>query len=989
MSTLKTKLTEHKRTEQKLTESRNFLDRIINSISDPIFVKDRRHRGVLVNDAFCHLMGVKREELIGKSDHDHDCLTRAQADEFRLKDELVFATGKENINEETITAADGTVHLVITKKALYTDETGEKFIVGVIHDITEQKRISEALRETEANYYSLVDQMPAGIFRKDKEGRYVFVNSAFCRVVEMSAEEILGKTASELLARMKETGTASQLVSDRQNTLGISHHESIMRTRRHIEMEDEYVGADGRRSYYHTVKSPVFDADGKIVGSQGILFNVTERKLAEVAFHESQALYLSLVDQMPAGVFRKDKEGRFVFVNVAFCKLKGMTPEQILGRTISELAEDERQNPDPRWLIQGDAHHELILKTGQIIEVEEHHSRPDDRTQHLHVVKSPVFDADNRIVGTQGIQFDNTAAKEAVAALSYERDLLRSLLDNSPDQIYFKDAQSRFIKTSHALAVLFELKSADDVVGKTDFDFFTEEHARLAFEDEQEVIRTGRPLIGKVEKEIMKGGQVSWVLTNKMPLRNKDGQIIGTFGISKNITDLKQAQEAAVYERDLLRTLLDHSPDSIFFKDLQSRLVNLSRSEAANLFRIVLSRHHAAHPGESENQLPAHLTSLERFREYAIGKSDADFYGGENALNFSQDEREIMRTGRPMLGKIEQTVCPDGSSIWHMTTKVPWRNKESEIIGTFGTSKDISDLKDAEAKIEKTHKQLLEISRQAGMAEIATNVLHNIGNVLNSVNVSASLVVDNVKQSRVASLAKVAAMMREHEHDLGTFITTDPKGRQLPDYLARLSDHLLADQLTTVQELDLLVKNIEHIKEIVAMQQSYARISGVKEIISISELVEDGLRMNEDALHHHQVEVIREFEEVPLVNVDKHKVLQILLNLFRNAKHACQDSECEGRRLTVRVANGEGRIKISVTDNGVGIAPENLALIFNHGFTTRKDGHGFGLHSGALAAKEMGGSLTVHSDGSGCGATFTLELPGQPEIQPSGKIHQP
>jgi C4-dicarboxylate-specific signal transduction histidine kinase len=140
-------------------------------------------------------------------------------------------------------------------------------------------------------------------------------------------------------------------------------------------------------------------------------------------------------------------------------------------------------------------------------------------------------------------------------------------------------------------------------------------------------------------------------------------------------------------------------------------------------------------------------------------------------------------------------------------------------------------------------------------------------------------------------------------------------------------------------------------------------------------LVEDSLRMNESALSRHHVEVVREFANVPPLNVDKHKLLQILMNLVNNAKQACQESERADRRLTVRVANGDDRIKISVIDNGVGILPENLTRIFNHGFTTRKDGHGFGLHSGALAAKEMGGSLNVRSDGPGRGAAFTLELP--------------
>jgi signal transduction histidine kinase len=169
--------------------------------------------------------------------------------------------------------------------------------------------------------------------------------------------------------------------------------------------------------------------------------------------------------------------------------------------------------------------------------------------------------------------------------------------------------------------------------------------------------------------------------------------------------------------------------------------------------------------------------------------------------------------------------------------------------------------------------------------------------------------------------------------------------------------------------------NVEHIKEIVAMQQNYAAFGGVKEMIDVVKLVEDSLRINEGSMSRHRVAVIREFGKVPPLNLDKHKMLQILVNLLRNAKHACDESGRADKRLTVRVANSNGRITICVMDNGIGIPPENLTRIFNHGFTTRKGGHGFGLHSGALAAREMGGSLTVHSDGLGQGAAFTLELP--------------
>ena len=282
---------------------------------------------------------------------------------------------------------------------------------------------------------------------------------------------------------------------------------------------------------------------------------------------------------------------------------------------------------------------------------------------------------------------------------------------------------------------------------------------------------------------------------------------------------------------------------------------------------------------------------------------------------------------------------------------------------------------DRTRELEDTHRQLLDASRQAGMAEIATNVLHNVGNVLNSVNVSTDLLVENVRRSRAANLGRVVALLREHAPDLGTFITTDARGKHVPAYLAQLSDELMADQAAIVLELESLRKNVGHIKEIVAMQQTYATFGGVKELINIVALVEDSININETAFHRDHVEVIREFENVPPVNAEKHKILQILVNLLRNAKHACLDSDRVDKRLNLRVTNSGGRVRITVTDNGIGIPPENLTRIFSHGFTTRKGGHGFGLHSSALAAKEMGGSLAAYSEGPGKGATFTLDLP--------------
>ncbi len=310
-----------------------------------------------------------------------------------------------------------------------------------------------------------------------------------------------------------------------------------------------------------------------------------------------------------------------------------------------------------------------------------------------------------------------------------------------------------------------------------------------------------------------------------------------------------------------------------------------------------------------------------------------------------------------------------------LEAKVKERTAELAESNSF-LQNQIEERKWLQLEAERIHRQLVAASRQAGQAEVASSVLHNVGNVLNSVNVSATLLTDCVKKSKAGNLGRAADLLQEHAADLGAFLTADLKGRQLPAYLSQLARHLAHEQAKQLEELELLRQRIDHIKDIVAMQQSYAKVCGVSETVKLTDLVQDALSMNAGALERHQIQLVREYHpHIPDITVEKHKVLQILVNLIRNAKHACDESGRTDKRLTLRVANGEGRVKVSVIDNGVGIPAETLTRIFNHGFTTRKDGHGFGLHSGALVAKEMGGTLLVHSDGQGRGATFTLELP--------------
>ena len=285
-------------------------------------------------------------------------------------------------------------------------------------------------------------------------------------------------------------------------------------------------------------------------------------------------------------------------------------------------------------------------------------------------------------------------------------------------------------------------------------------------------------------------------------------------------------------------------------------------------------------------------------------------------------------------------------------------------------------MKQAERELKELHRQFLEISRQAGKAEVATGVLHNVGNVLNSVNVSASLVVEKLRRSKASNLAKAAALLTARNGDLAEYLTNDPNGQKLPGYFAKLGEFFVTENAELLQEADQLGRNIEHIKEVVAMQQSYAKVSGVFENLPADRLVEDAIAMNIGAFERHGVAVGRQFAPVPLVHVDRHKVLQILINLLRNAKYALDEVKRIDKRITVSISRlSEQSVGIVIADNGIGISPENLTRIFAHGFTTKEEGHGFGLHSGALAARAMGGSLSVASPGTGHGATFTLELP--------------
>ncbi|WP_426996821.1 ATP-binding protein [Pseudarthrobacter sp. N5] len=386
-----------------------------------------------------------------------------------------------------------------------------------------------------------------------------------------------------------------------------------------------------------------------------------------------------------------------------------------------------------------------------------------------------------------------------------------------------------------------------------------------------------------------------------------------------------------------------------------------------------------------DRALQGHPGTLVTFR-YKTGSSDAEFSSG-NAPAGAQSVTTDLHNGWTVQisGAVaDGGIVSNGPALALLLAGVLLSVLLGVLVFVLGTSREraLRLVRERTVELRGAQAQLVDAARQAGMAEIATNVLHNVGNVLNSVNVSANLVCQRVRGSKAGGLVKAVALMNEHTGDLGGFLTTDARGKALPGYLEQLAATLAIEREGIDAELLRLTQGVAHIKEIVAAQQSLAGVSGVIESVRVSDLVEEALHMagiNED-----EVRVIRDFPANPLLALDRRRILLILLNLISNAMNAMKGNAGRPRELSIRaeVIDGQG-LSITVADTGVGIPSENLARIFVHGFTTHTGGHGFGLHSSALAAKEMGGALTVEESAGANGAAFTLHVPLDRERVPA------
>ena len=723
--------------------------------------------------------------------------------------------------------------------------------------------------------------------------------------------EITGYSAGELL-QMR----VPEITYPEERQLDQEAFERVVRGEApDYRMEKRYIRKDGALVWVNVNMTVIRDAAGQPLRTVAAIEDITERKHTE----EQLRVQATALDAAANAIVITDHNGMIQWVNRAFTALTGYTAQEAVGQNPRVLSSGKEDEAFFRNLWQ-------TISSGQVWSGELINRRKDGSLYEDAMTITPLRIADGTIGRYIAIKQDISERKRVEKRLEW----LSRFPSENPNPVLRVSAQGVLEYANAASDTLLPTMGAE--VGGT---IKAEWQARI-----------GETLAKEhsVNIEFQAGDRT--FSASLSPVVNRG--YVNLY--ARDITKRKQAEKALRESDEKFHQLADNITDAFWIRSPDMREVHYVSPAVERIW------------GRSVKSL------------YANPHQWADFI-------LPEDRERVLGAFAALAGDARgldidyRILWPNGEIRWVRVRGFQVRDATDKLIRHVGIVTDITERKRAEAELENVHQQLVEASREGGMAEIATNVLHNVGNVLNSVNISTGLIVQSVKKSRVSSLARVVLLLQEHAHDLGEFITNDSRGKHVPAHLAQLSKHLLAEQETNVRELASLRQNVEHIKEIVAMQQNYATFGGVKEMINVAELVEDSLRLNEGALAGQRVEIIREFETVPPLNLEKHKILQILVNLLRNAKYACDDSARADKRLTVRVVNGEGRIRISVIDNGVGIPPENLSRIFSHGFTTRKDGHGFGLHSGALAAKEMGGSLTVHSDGVGQGAAFTLELP--------------
>lgn len=414
---------------------------------------------------------------------------------------------------------------------------------------------------------------------------------------------------------------------------------------------------------------------------------------------------------------------------------------------------------------------------------------------------------------------------------------------------------------------------------------------------------------------------------------------------------MKNPIKNSLAETKLLYTLINSMPDFIYIKDTKSRFIIANKKLAKVM----------------------HFNSPEDM----IGKTDMDYYPKEMAEKFYNDEQEIIRSKKPMINCIESGQNEEGHTNLVSTTKIPFYNDDQEVIGIIGIGRDVTELKKAEEKIRDREVQL---ANESGKTEVIVDILHNIGNVLNSINVSALKIKEHIEDSKLSRLTDTLKLIIENTNNLGDYLQHDEKGKFIPDYLQKLSERLLQEQALMLQETNQLEKRLEVINHILELQQDVNKSTLFTKEEPLDEMIETALDLLRSKIEHRSIKINLNIDQKIKIVCIRSKIIHVFVNLIKNAMESIVEKKQDDGLIEIEAHQNANENIIIVRDNGVGIESANLKTIFNHGFTTKPSGYGFGLHSCATSIQEINGTIYAESEGENKGCAIVINLAKQERL---------
>jgi PAS domain S-box-containing protein len=892
-------ITERRQLEKSLKESEERFRAIFEGAKDGILVADMQTKKFIFgNDMMCRMLDSRKEEI-----------KNLGVAEIHPKKDVPFVLDQfEKLAKREIKVANNIPVKMRDGRVFYADIApsffrlaGKTYMAGFFRDITERKQVEEALGESEEKYRTQFEEAMDAIFLADAEtGIIIDCNRAATKLVDREKLELIGKHQRIL-------HPSEQIEEEFSRTFKQHLKEKMGQI-----LETQVITKNGEIKDV-AIKANVFKlGDKKII--QGLFRDITDRKRMEEELTHERDLLQVLMDNVPDRIYFKDANSCFTRVNRASAERMGFkNPAEAIGKTDFDFYR-------PEFARETYEDEQKIIKRGKpLINKIEKSTEKTGRIRWSSVTKMPIKDKDGHVVGIVGISRDITTFKQMEEELTHERDLLQALMDNIPDLIYYKDPSSKFTRINKAHTAFLGLKDSKEAVGKTDFDFFTPEHSKDAYKDEQEIVKTGIPVINKVEKIRRADGQFRWVSATKVPIKDQNSQVTGLVGISRDITERKQIEEKMEYERDLFNALMDNMPDAIYFKDVESRFIRVSRISCPGL-------------------------GIKRPEE-AVGMTDFDFAPEELAKQFYADDQMVMNSGKPIIGKEEVMVSKVGKT-WYSATKVPIRNKEGKVIGLVGISRDISKIKEVEEELklysdhleelvmEKT-KQLKQAEHLATIGETAAMVGHDLRNPLQGI------------------INILYLMKQMHENAPPSF---EVKSGTIN------FDHMLGA----------LEQQVEYMNKIVSDLQDYARPLQLELMMTnLSNLVNEAL----SAINvPENINVIVKIENRITLILDCMLIKRVFTNLILNAIQAMPN----GGELTIKSVINNDNVTISFQDTGIGIPIENMPKLFKPLFTTKSKGQGFGLAVCKRIIEAHNGSIIVCSEVNK-GSIFSVNIPQKQE----------